>query len=1166
MVMGRLDPDIYGVLLQDHEIRFRHAQDSLRLMLAQISPTFSVDVLRSESLVKVKDPDKQAQKILRTIEHFHAQNADLLLFPELVAPVSHLPVFEEALRKTERDLIANICYEHTLVTELIPLLSEQEIELHGLASPSVEGRFVNFCRIMIKAGSRADVFTQIKLTPFSSEFSLSAKDSLFCGKVLYRFITDWGNFIFLICKDYVGEVGDTSRIPMFDFLKLLSDEGLHYILVSSLNPEPEAFVHAARAFYYLQEKSSNTFTVLLNTAELDRTTVVFPLRPHPGIRTTKEMEIEPLFDGKPGWGTQVWFPGIGEKLICGTYVRLDRYKPLPSKNIFSPIYNTDLSSLSALGMESDVIASQGREPVAPTHSHNLPTHSTSFLDRENELAEITKLLDDLSCRVLTLVGPGGIGKTRLALQAATRKIEKFGDGVYFVPLASVNSAEYLVTTIADSLKFSFYSGKEPEVQLRDYLREKQILLVMDNFEHLLEGADILSDITRHAPGVKLLVTSRERLNLQGEWVLEIGGMDFPFDDTLERLEDYSAVQLFLERARRVRSDFFLSEEERLSVLRICQLVGGIPLGIELASAWIKVLSCTEIAEEIGANRDFLSTTLRDVPKRHRSLRAVFEHSWSLLTDDERSVFKRMSVFRGGFRRRAAVEVAGASLSILSALVDKSLLRWNPSDRYEILELLRHYAEEKLSEDPQERERVLDNHGGYFAAYIHQKEKALQGSKQQEALEEIGAEIENIRETWQWAIERGKRIEIEKCLDSLYHFYEMRSWFREGYEAFHEALDTLGKARAGNDSGVENNIARGKICSRLAHFSLRLGRYEEARELLEESLAILRQFGPRKELAFTLNNLGNVLNRMGEYTSAKELFQESLVICRENGDRYGIARALNNLGLCASNIGEYGEAKLCYEESLTIWREIGSRYGIARTINNLGSISIKLGEYEDAQRLYQESLEIWREIGDRQGIAATVNNLAFFAGSTGDYAEARQLYQQSLAIKREIGDQRGIAISLINLGKIATKLEEYEEAKRLFQESISKCMEIGDHGVKVLSLNNLAEMECVLGEYRESQAHAYEALETARDLGAVPLMLDALVGIACLLSKGSDKDRALDILVPILHHSSIFKGTQKRVRCLIGELEAQLPSQRVVEITDKTRARKLEDIVDGILGA
>lgn len=300
------------------------------------------------------------------------------------------------------------------------------------------------------------------------------------------------------------------------------------------------------------------------------------------------------------------------------------------------------------------------------------------------------MLCDPQCLLLTIVGPGGIGKTRLAIEVANQYKERFPDGVWFVPLAALNSPALLVPAIASALHFRFQDPTDPQMQLLRYLCAKKLLLILDNAEHLLDGVGLFTEILKYCPQVKLLVTSRERINLLSEWVFEVQGLPVPASDREEQFASYSAVALFVQSARRVRAGFELREEDRHYVLKICQILEGTPHGIELAAAWVELLSCEEIAIEIEHNIDFLSVSMRDLPERHRSIRAVFDHSWKMLTVDEQQVMCQLSIFQGGFQRQAAEQVAGASLSILSALVNRTLLRRVAPGRYDIHELIRKY--------------------------------------------------------------------------------------------------------------------------------------------------------------------------------------------------------------------------------------------------------------------------------------------------------------------------------------------------------------------------------------------------------------------------------------------------------------------------------------------
>jgi len=371
------------------------------------------------------------------------------------------------------------------------------------------------------------------------------------------------------------------------------------------------------------------------------------------------------------------------------------------------------------------------EPVLPPVRSELPISLNPLLGRERELAAIGQLCQDPQCRLLTLIGPGGTGKTRLALQVATEQQETFTHGVAFVPLAPIVNREQAVTAMAEALGLVLYIATDRADQLLRYLREKSLLLVLDNFEHLLMDAPtvaLVGDLLRGAPGLRLLVTSREPLYLQAEWVFEVQGLPVPESAKADELEASSAVKLFLQRAQQARVGFTLAPEDRPAVLRICQLVEGLPLGIELAAAWVLSLSCQEIAAEIERNLSFLTTSTRDVPERQRSISAVFDHFWKLLSVEEQRVLRQLSVFQGGFGREAAEQVVGASLTLLSTLVSKSLLRRTDprTSRYDMHELVRQYALSHLQKDEQEYIQTRNRHCRYYITLLERREMALKG--------------------------------------------------------------------------------------------------------------------------------------------------------------------------------------------------------------------------------------------------------------------------------------------------------------------------------------------------------------------------------------------------------------------------------------------------------
>ncbi|MFZ0543811.1 MAG: tetratricopeptide repeat protein [Candidatus Promineifilaceae bacterium] len=831
--------------------------------------------------------------------------------------------------------------------------------------------------------------------------------------------------------------------------------------------------------------------------------------------------------------------------------------------------------------------------ILPSSSSNLPIQPTPFIGREEELEIISGRLQDPSCRLLTLVGPGGIGKTRLALQAAKMEMASFEHGVYFVPLLSLSSNEFLVSTVADSVGLSFYKGESPQAQLLSFLQSKRILLVIDNFEHLIQEVGLLAEILKTAPQVKMIVTSRERLNLRGEWVFQVRGMPVPTpkvgstNDSLNLgdAESYSSIQLFIESARRVYSDIVLTETDQPYIIRICQLVEGIPLGIELAAAWVKMLTCEEIAREIEQNYEFLATSLRDMPERHRSLQAVFDYSWEMLSEQERQAMGRLSVFQGGFRRDAAVQVTGTSLMILSALVDKSFLQRNsPANgshisesevRYEMHDMLRQYSAEKLAEQTggihdgefislvQEQTRA--KHSSYYANFLFQRKDRLRGAKQRETLEEIGEEIENIRAAWQWAVKHQADQIIGKCLVALFYFYDIRGWVQEGMEAFREAVNTLWEIREATPAKVDPHVFAQAVvrCGRLYHL---LGQYDRAQALIEEGVALFREHDDRQGVAIGLNYLGKIDYRLGDYIESINYCQESLIICREIDYRWGMMSALETLGAASEGIGEYNEAKRCFQEGLQICRQIDDRRSAATLLNGLGQVEWRLGELDEANKLCQESLEIYRVLGDRRGMSLTLKNLGNVSSNIYHYELAEQQYKQGLALAHEIGYQWGVAALLNNLGNLFWEQGRYEEAEDYCQQSLDSWRQLGDQWGIGGSLETLGSSALNKEEWAEAEACFKAALEIGADIQSPPLSLGVLIGMSKLLSVGGNTQLALETLSLVIHHRAIDKESAVRAAQLFDEIAngCDVPQSAVISAREKGKTLILDEVVRQML--
>ncbi len=843
--------------------------------------------------------------------------------------------------------------------------------------------------------------------------------------------------------------------------------------------------------------------------------------------------------------------------------------------------------------------------VAP--GHNLPPQPTPFVGRNPELAEIADLLSAPGCRLLTLAGPGGVGKTRLALQAGERAVPAFPHGVHFVPLAPLESAAFLVPTIADAVGFSFFQrqGVEPKQQLLNYLREKTLLLLLDNFEHLVDGSGLLAELLGQAPGVKLLVTSRERLHLRGEWVIEVKGMRFPKpgDGAGEALAGYSAIRLFLQHASQARSGFVPAEDAWPELVRICQLLDGMPLGIELAAAWVRMLSCQEIAREIERGLDFLSTSLRDAPERHRSLRAVFDHSWQLLSEAERTALAQLSVFRGGFEREAAQQVAGASLPVLATLADKSLLRRDAAGRYGMHEAIRQYAAEQMVAFPGAETAVLDEHCRYYTAFMDEREDDLRGARQIEALDEIAQELENVRAAWRWAIDRQRLQELRQAANSLSVFYQVRSLFQEGKEAFGAAALALEAAREQNKTEeIERTL--GLSWTYQGWFADWLYHQEEAQALLQRSIDLLSPLSLGEELAtayllsvgvglveniseaeqrlqvsrdyfqsvgkawgvgMALDQLGLFAQLRSDLVAAKRYLQEAIANLTRAGHRWGIAIAQFSLGSFTQHQeGQRAEAKHYYEESLRIRRELGDRWGTAISLDYIGFLAREMGQYDESRRLHEESLGISHQIGDQLGIAGSLDNLGLVARDEGAFVEARRCFEEGLALRRQVGRMWDVAISMRHIGDAALGQGDLPGAEQWYSDGIQTMRDSWEQWGSELPLAGLAEVALRRGDMEASRQYLREALQICAENRLLSNGLRTLVGVARLLVETDRSELAAGLLAYVQqHHSSTVQARDEAGR-LLDELASELPhgSLETAETTFEhlTMAALLEQVL------
>lgn len=813
-------------------------------------------------------------------------------------------------------------------------------------------------------------------------------------------------------------------------------------------------------------------------------------------------------------------------------------------------------------------SSQKFPPLRPLsgHPHNLPPQSTPFVGRESELRAIAAQLAAPACRLLTLVGPGGIGKTRLALQAAAAQIENFPQGVYFVPLAALSSGEFLVAAIAEALHFSFYQRDTPQAQLYDYLREKHLLLVLDNFEHVMDGAGLTTELLIHAPYLKILATSRERLNVRGELTLTMTGMDFP-DEAATEVEAYPAVQLFLQYARRVRPAFVLDAEQRPWVARLCAQVEGMPLALELAASWLRTLSCQEIAEELTYSSDFLSSARRDAPERHRSLRAVFEYSWQLLSEAEQRAVQALAVFRGDFHREAALvilsEIEAVSrplteLALLTALVDKSLVQHHANGAYGMHTLLREYAREKLQAVPALEAQVQQQHSAYFAEFLQRQRPALEGgAAQPAALMEIAAALEDVRAAWQWATRQGQVALLERGLHGLARFFNVSGRAQEGVSLFAETLGALGSL-----ASVEIETTRAWLLVYLTNLAVSTGAYTRAQQWLPDALSLSRRLELAPALARGLVVQGRLAWIQGDYETAREQYLQALEIYTAEADLGGQAKVFDSLGSLAWAIGDYAAARRNYERGQLLYQQLGNLYGNALTLDHLGVVARDTGDLAAARQYFEQSYRQLQTLEAPIPLAYAANHLGGVLAETGALEAAVPYFQQCIAIGEELGERRIIAYTRYDWGVLLMAARRFAEALSLLQESATVFQSLGDQFGLILTWLALGDMALRTDDVETARQHYLTAIRAADAIQNYRLLAQALVNWAQYQAARAEWTAAAETLGFVQTLSDQKSELDAFREDLLAQVRIQLSAAALTAALARGQAAKLAEICAG----
>ena len=811
-------------------------------------------------------------------------------------------------------------------------------------------------------------------------------------------------------------------------------------------------------------------------------------------------------------------------------------------------------------------------------SQRLPQPPTPLVGRQYELDEIGSLLADRNCRLLTLIGPGGTGKTRLAVAAAHALAGGFANGAAFVDLQPLADPAQLAPATCSALDLTPSPQQPPQAQLFHHLHERQMLLLFDNFESVLEGAQWLSTLLDAAPGLTLLVTSREPLRLREEWQFPVGGLRFPDAPHASPFgapagapaappavpagaDSFPALQLFAQQAQRVFPAFDF-EAEAAGVARICHLVEGMPLAIELAAACRRTLACADIADEIQRSLDFLETHLRDLPARHRSIRAICEQTWARLDDATQQIFARLAIFRGGFSREAAQEIAGAALPALVALADASLLVVEAGDgsapRFRLHELLRQFAAEKLelgaeprsltseSSKVSESSRVRRAHSDFYLALLRQEATALthsaQPDSQPEALTAIARNIENVRAAWLWAIEHNKWAAIEQALAALHRFYWIRSRSQEGHDLLRRALDAL-------PDEASADLLRGQLLSRLGAFNYFLGHHEQADEELREALQLARAANHTEEEAIALETLGTVAVWRGDYARGEQLLQQSLAAHRQRRSQQDEANVLCSLARLHALSGSYGQARILAEESLALLRRLApatmqASDTLAHALDVLGWATFCLGEYDRAEACYRESLALFTELGHKLGRVLALGGVGSVAWAQGGkhLREAEALMAESVAICREIGQRQHLATHLWWSAQVALDLGRGAQAQALSQEGLAIAESLDNAILCAFNASALGAARGATGQWRASWQWLRHAANAAlRATTTPPLALTAFYMAEVLAAAPAQAAQARTLAQAIVDHPATWHAIRARARALCDSLPAASPS-------------------------
>ena len=771
------------------------------------------------------------------------------------------------------------------------------------------------------------------------------------------------------------------------------------------------------------------------------------------------------------------------------------------------------------------------QPIHPLLLHNLPLNGTPFFGREKELDTISEALANPATRILTITGPGGVGKTRLALEIAHLQCGVFRDGVYYFPLATVTSHELLPTVLADTLGLSISDGKAAIEQIHQFVRDKHMLWLLDNLEQILPlpADNLILRILNGAPGIFFLCTSRQRVNLQEECLFPVTGLPFPQNPDQLNHQHFSAVDLFSNRAQRIHPAFELNNSADIeAVVQICQAVEGFPLGVELAAAGLWTHSTTEIAANLGKSLHSLTSDAVNANDRHRSLLAAFQVSWEMLSHGERRLLTQLSVFRGGFEKTMATQWLEAPITLLASLLDKSLLYRDISGRYGMHETIRQFATDKLAENADQEIRVRQIHAAGFSTILHARLAELKGMAQPQALTDIAMEWENIRQAWSWLVMNGQTHAIISCAEAVFHFCNIRTRYQEG-------IDLFSKAIAGPNQAPDSLPILLTFQGALA---FRAYQNDLSKLALDRAQTLFKDIDAPYYLGLCLVFSSGMASRQKNPTLARELCEQALSINSRINNEWGLAYAWYQMGVLENRLGQVEAAQHALQTSYQAARKIGDQRRQIGPLNMLGDLACQGGDYHQAQVYFEECLALSRKLEDRYNIALALGNLGTTYHQMGILDQARNYYEESLLISQESNDIAGEGLALVNLGELMMTQLEFSQAWDTFQKALSLANQAGDHWLSLTCWINLAETSIGLGDLGSSLTYLKKSLPSVAQARELALVLRNILLYGRVFLLLGQRQKGIDLLSIVYYHEA--SHDEHRLAALRALQEARVP--------------------------